>query len=193
MINPFTKLFVLILILSSCNEGNFIIETTPDIGLLESNTASLNQQANNTERIVLFNPPSVSLACADVPAILIPKINQGENIELIFAKVAEYDVPIELKAIKWVVNGETALQLTDRLVLPYELNERYDFEIVAILKNDQQLSYNFTLKVMPDLLLDEHGYIHYQSCPLCLTFISCCTNNFPEQSSPIWLICPGLL
>jgi len=191
MNNAITKCCIFILILSSCTKVNFNNEITADVLLLEVETETANQEDINSERLVSLNPPSVNLNCSESSAVLIPRIITGESIELIFAKVAEYEgEPATPKAIKWKVNGQTILQLTDHLKLPYQLGYYY-FEVLVTLKNGNELSFGFDIDVTADLMVDEQGYIDYQyyswfACNRCIIFGPCCAHPYNN----ILVLCP---
>lgn len=196
MNNNIVKLWVLILILSSCSKESTNHEIATAVSILNSESANANLPLTDTDRVVHLNLATVDLPCPynNDPIVLIPQINQGKSMELIAAKVQGYmGESIKPKAIKWILNGETVFQLTDRLSIPYELGH-YNFEVIVTLINGNQLSFGFEFEVTPDLILHSNGYIDYPSCLSCLTLIICsCSQHIPgmDITSP-WFICPGL-
>jgi len=188
MNNCFTKLCLLITILSSCTKANFTNELVPSYEISEPEIIS-NQYDVYPDRIVPLNPPFVSMICgfeSHTPAVIIPAIHVNQGIELIFAKVLEYEgEAVKPKAIKWQVNGETILQLTSQLMLPYETGH-YDFNVVVTLINGNQLNYDFGLNVTNDMVLHNGIYLNDFFCPNCLTILSFCCSN---PSGPSF-ICP---
>lgn len=188
MNNYFIKLCFFILILSSCTKGNLTNENVPNFELEESEAIIINQPAVNSNRLAVLNPPSVDLYCFHTPAVIVPQVEVNESIKLIFASVQGYSTePIRPKAIKWQVNGETQLQLTCELILPYEIGD-YDVSTAVTLLNGDQLIYEFTLDVKENMVLTNDGFIDYFGCRRCLTLIPiepCC--NYEHSVS---FVCP---
>lgn len=120
-------------------------------------------------RIASFNPPSTSQPCkSNTPSILVPRILVGESIEIIYANIEEFSANVDPKSIKWNVNGETKLQLTTTLKLPYAIGV-YAIEVIVTLEDGTEREYEFVLDVTHDIPLDNEGYIGYNPNDLCVT------------------------
>jgi len=101
----------------------------------------------------------------NTPAFLVPKVfpsGTNKSIQIHYEINDKYTGNINPapRAIKWQVGGETQLQLTDKLKLPYAFG-RYQFDVVATLKTGQQLEYSFEFDVNNNLPLENDGCINY--------------------------------
>jgi len=169
--NPtrFLLIIAITALLSSCTKD--ILTPENPVVLSESSIELIypDELTSSTGRVVVLDPPSVSQLCKpNTPSIMIPRILVGDKIEIIYTDIQEFNGNVEPKSINWKVNGETVLQLTSTLELPYVTDE-YIIEVIVKLKNGGERMYNFTLNVTHDMPLDSDGYIEYNEEDTCVT------------------------
>lgn len=121
-------------------------------------------------RIAPFIPFSTSQSCkSGTLSILTPQIIEGEYVNIIYSNIDEYTrVKVNPKAIEWIVNGETMLQLTTKLQLPYAIME-YDIEVTVSLEDGTEKLFGFKINVTQDMPLDTEGYIDFDEDDPCVT------------------------
>ncbi len=121
-------------------------------------------------RIAPFVPFSTSQACkTGTLSILTPQIIVGQSVNIIYSNIDEYSgVKVNPKAIEWIVDGETILQLTTKLQLPYVIKE-YNIEVIVSLEDGTKKSFDFKVDVTHNMPLDNDGYIEFDDEDSCVT------------------------